>query len=128
MRISEDTYRVGFEQLGHVAFDSWLDMAKVAPDMIRLGSYRTVHGLVARHVKDERLRFALSFHPLFVGGNPFSVTSIYALIAFLERAFPDDRWRTATPEGARRQRHPRRARWPVGHRRHVCGRFGRRDG
>jgi len=87
MRVSEDTYRVGFEQLGHVAFDSWIDMAKVAPDMIRLGSYRTVHGLVAKHVKDERLRFALSFHPLFVGGNPFAVTSIYALIAFLERKY-----------------------------------------
>ena len=30
--------------------------------------------------------FALfSFHPLLVGGNPFSTTSIYTLIAFLER-------------------------------------------
>jgi phytoene desaturase len=27
----------------------------------------------------------LSFHPLLVGGNPFSTTSIYTLIAFLER-------------------------------------------
>jgi len=85
MRISEATYRVGFEQLGHVPFDRWTDMAKVAPAMVRLESYRTIHGLVARHVKDERLRFALSFHPLFVGGNPFNVTSIYGLIAFLER-------------------------------------------
>jgi phytoene desaturase len=31
------------------------------------------------------MRFALSFHPLFVGGNPFTTTSIYGLIAFLER-------------------------------------------
>jgi phytoene desaturase len=36
-------------------------------------------------VKDERLRVALSFHPLLIGGNPFSVTSIYALISYLER-------------------------------------------
>jgi phytoene desaturase len=36
-------------------------------------------------VKDERLRQVLSFHPLLVGGNPFSTTSIYTLIAFLER-------------------------------------------
>jgi phytoene desaturase len=43
--------------------------------------------MVARHVKDSRLRFALSFHPLFVGGNPFSVTSIYGLIAYLERRY-----------------------------------------
>jgi len=27
----------------------------------------------------------LSFHPLLVGGNPFTTTSIYTLIAFLER-------------------------------------------
>jgi phytoene desaturase len=36
-------------------------------------------------VRDPKLRFALSFHPLFVGGNPFKTTSIYGLIAFLER-------------------------------------------
>ena len=85
MKASEATYRVGFEQLGHVAFDSWRDMARVVPAMMRLGSHRSVHSLVARHVKNERLRFALSFHPLFVGGNPFNVTSIYGLIAHLER-------------------------------------------
>jgi phytoene desaturase len=44
-----------------------------------------VYGLVAKYVKDDRLRQVLSFHPLLVGGNPFSTTSIYSLIAFLER-------------------------------------------
>ena len=85
MRASEATYRVGFERLGHVPFESWTDMARAVPAMIRLESYRTIYGLAAKHVKDSRLRFALSFHPLFVGGNPFNVTSIYGLIAFLER-------------------------------------------
>ena len=60
-------------------------MAKVLPDLMRLESYRTVHGLVAKHVRDPRLRMVLSFHPLLVGGNPFSTTSVYCLIAFLER-------------------------------------------
>jgi phytoene desaturase len=50
-----------------------------------LESWRTVYGLVSRHIQDERLRQVLSFHPLLVGGNPFSTTSIYTLIAFLER-------------------------------------------
>jgi phytoene desaturase len=50
-----------------------------------LRSYRTVYGLVSSFVKDERLRLALSFHPLLIGGNPFSAPSIYCLIAFLER-------------------------------------------
>jgi phytoene desaturase len=87
MRKAEAIYRVGFEQLGHVPFGSWADMARALPDLVRLESYRSVHGLAAKHVKDPRLRFALSFHPLFVGGNPFNVTAIYGLIAFLERRF-----------------------------------------
>ncbi len=85
MRDSEAIYRVGFEQLGHVPFSSWTDMARIVPQMLRLKSYRSLASLVASHVRDERVRFALSFHPLFVGGNPFNVTSIYGLISFLER-------------------------------------------
>jgi phytoene desaturase len=85
MRESEAIYRVGFEQLGHVPFSSWTDMARIVPQMLRLGSYRSLASLVASRVRDERIRFALSFHPLFVGGNPFNVTSIYGLISFLER-------------------------------------------
>jgi phytoene desaturase len=85
MRKAEGIYRLGFEQLGAVPFGSWANMLKVLPDLARLESYRSVHGLVANHVRDPRLRFALSFHPLFIGGNPFSVTSIYGLIAHLER-------------------------------------------
>ncbi len=85
MQASAETYHIGFEQLGHVPFGSWKDMARVLPHLVRLESYRTVHGLVAKHIKDERLRTVLSFHPLLVGGNPFSTTSVYCLIAFLER-------------------------------------------
>lgn len=82
---SERIFRVGFQELAHVPFGSAIDMAKIVPDMIALESYRTVHGLVAKHVRDERLRQVFSFHPLLVGGNPYSTTSIYTLIAFLER-------------------------------------------
>ena len=85
MRASEAIYRVGFEQLGHVPFSQWTDMARIVPAMVRLGSYRSVHAMVARHVRDPRLRVVLSFHPLLVGGNPFAASSIYSLIAFLER-------------------------------------------
>jgi phytoene desaturase len=60
-------------------------MAKIAPDMVALESYRTVYGLVSKFVEDDALRQVLSFHPLLVGGNPYSTTSIYTLIAFLER-------------------------------------------
>ena len=85
MAASERIYRVGFERLGDVPFTHWTSMARVVPDLAALGSWRSVHGLVAHHVRDARLRTVLSFHPLLVGGNPFSATSVYALIAFLER-------------------------------------------
>lgn len=82
---SEQIFKVGFEELGHVPFSSPLDMARIVPSMALLESHRTVYGLVAKYVKHPKIRQVLSFHPLLVGGNPFSVTSIYALIAFLER-------------------------------------------
>jgi len=86
MRLSEKTYRIGFEQLGDVCFGSFTDMLKVAPDLLRLQSFRSVYGMVAKYVKDERLRMVLSFHPLLVGGNPFTTTSVYCLISFLEQS------------------------------------------
>ncbi len=85
MARSEAIYRIGFERLGNVPFSRWTDMARILPDLLRLGAWRSVHGLVARHIADPRLRTVLSFHPLLIGGNPFGATSIYALIAFLER-------------------------------------------
>ncbi|MDP3491847.1 MAG: phytoene desaturase [Hyphomonadaceae bacterium] len=86
MRHSEEIYRVGFEQLGHTPFGSWTDMVRVAPDLLRLGGLQSVYGLVSRYVKDPRVRVALSFHPLFVGGSPFTTTAVYCLISYLERA------------------------------------------
>jgi phytoene desaturase len=85
MTASEAIFRIGFEKLGHVPFDRWTDMARIIPEMMRLKSYRTVAGLVGKYIKDPRLRVALSFHPLLIGGNPFTASSIYSLIAFLER-------------------------------------------
>ncbi len=87
MARSAEIYRVGFEQLGSVPFLSFFDMVKVAPDLLRLGGLGSVHGLVARHLRDERLRTVFSFHPLLIGGNPFRASAIYALIMHLERAY-----------------------------------------
>jgi phytoene desaturase len=82
---SEAIFKIGFERLAHVPFGNASDMLRVAPAMMKLDSHLTVAQLVARYVKDERLRQVLSFHPLLVGGNPYSTTSIYTLIAYLER-------------------------------------------
>ena len=85
MAASEAIYRVGFEQLGDVPFSRLSDMARVAPDLVRLGGWRSVHAMVSRFFADEKLRTVFSFHPLLVGGNPFSASAIYSLIACLER-------------------------------------------
>jgi phytoene desaturase len=64
-----------------------MDMVRIAPDLVRLGAWRTVYQHVSARVKDPKIRMALSFHPLFIGGNPFKVTAIYSMIAYLERQF-----------------------------------------
>jgi phytoene desaturase len=85
LRISESIFDVAFVRLAHVPFDSLTQMLRLLPDLLRLQSHRSIHALAASCVASPYLRFALSFHPLFVGGNPFKTTSIYGLIAFLER-------------------------------------------
>lgn len=82
---SEKIFEVGFRQLGHLPFTHWQDMAKIVPKMAVLQSYRSVYAMVSAYIKDPKLRVALSFHPLLIGGNPFTVTSIYTLISYLER-------------------------------------------
>jgi phytoene desaturase len=94
LEASERIYKVGFEELGDQPFDRWTDMLKVAPDLIRLEGYRTVWQLACKHVHDPRLRVVLTFQSLLVGGNPFATTSVYCLIAFLER-----RWGVHFPIG-----------------------------
>jgi phytoene desaturase len=82
---AERIFRVGFESLADVPFSRARDMVKIVPAMIRLRSHLSVYSLVKRYIKDDALRVVMSFHPLLVGGHPFTTTSIYTLIAFLER-------------------------------------------
>ncbi len=82
---SKQIFEVGYEQLADVPFESITDMLKILPQMLRLGSFRSVYAMVSKYLEDERLRQVFSFQPLLVGGHPFRVTSIYALIHWLER-------------------------------------------
>jgi phytoene desaturase len=62
-------------------------MVKVVPEMIKLRSDRSVVKFASKYFKDERLQQAFSFHPLLIGGNPFTATSIYSMIHELEQKF-----------------------------------------
>ncbi|MEO1119149.1 MAG: phytoene desaturase family protein, partial [Pseudomonadota bacterium] len=84
--VSRRVYGVGFDELLYVSFDKFRTMLKVLPDLVRVQFFRSVHGLVAKYIKHPKLRMVFSFHPLLVGGNPFTTTSVYTLIQHLERA------------------------------------------
>ena len=85
LKASKSIFDVGFTKLADKPFNSFLFMLKQVPSLLKLKSYLTVAQLVNKYIKNPNLRAAFSIHPLLVGGNPFSTTSIYALIHFLER-------------------------------------------
>lgn len=87
MRDSKARYVVGFEGMVAQPMHRLWETIKVLPKFAQLRADRSIYGHVATRVKDERLRMALSFHPLFIGGDPTHVTSIYALVGHLEKEF-----------------------------------------
>jgi phytoene desaturase len=91
---SKEVFDEGYTKLAAKPFLHLWSMVKVAPQLMRLGAHRSVYDTVARFIKDEKLREAFSFHSLLVGGNPFSTSSIYTLIHFLER-----KWGVFFPKG-----------------------------
>jgi phytoene desaturase len=94
MDYSRQVFEAGYEGLVDSAFLRFFDMVRVAPALARLRADRSVYGAVSQFVKDERLRQALSFHALLIGGNPFETSAIYTLIPFLER-----KWGVFFPRG-----------------------------
>jgi len=75
----------GFTELADVPFDKPFFMMKQIPALLNLKSYKSVYSLVGSFIKNEKLRRLFSMHPLLVGGNPFTTTSIYGLILYLEK-------------------------------------------
>lgn len=82
---SRGVYEEGYVKLGSKAFLDFASMIKAAPALAKYQAWRSVYSIVAGFVKNEKLRQALSFHTLLVGGNPMKTSSIYALIHKLER-------------------------------------------
>jgi phytoene desaturase len=82
---ADQACQLGFEELGGMPFNNVGDLLRALPSMIRMKAWESLYTLVARHIKDPKLRQVFSFHPLLIGGNPFSVTRVYSLINTLER-------------------------------------------
>ncbi len=90
MRDSQLRYDFAFSasnRIGRQPMQKIWDTLKVIPKFALMRADRSVYDNAAKYVKDERFRMALSFHPLFVGGNPFGVTSMWGLVCHLEKTY-----------------------------------------
>ncbi|MBO9518292.1 MAG: phytoene desaturase [Porphyrobacter sp.] len=78
-------YEEGYVKLGAVPFLDFQSMVKAAPALAKHQAWRSVYDVVSKYIRSDKLRQALSFHTLLVGGNPMTTSSIYALIHKLEQ-------------------------------------------
>jgi phytoene desaturase len=85
LEYSKGVYEEGYVKLGSAAFLNFTSMIKAAPALMKYQAWRSVYSIVSSYVKDEKLREALSFHTLLVGGNPMNTSAIYALIHTIEK-------------------------------------------
>ena len=85
VKFTKKIFDKGFTELADVPFDKPLVIMKQLPSLLKLKSYKSVYSLVSSYIKNKNLRCMFSMHPLLVGGNPFTTTSIYSLILFLEK-------------------------------------------
>lgn len=74
----------GYRKFG-AAFLDFASMARAAPMLVKHQAWRSVYSVVSSYVKDEKLRQALSFHTLLVGGNPLETSAIHAFLHRLEK-------------------------------------------
>ena len=70
--------------LGATAFDL-PTMLGFLPRALRLRALMPAYDFVKRYFDDPRHRFTFSFHPLFIGGNPFRAPAVYLMIPYLEK-------------------------------------------
>ncbi len=87
MQASEQCRELGFSGMGAKAFDSVGHLIAALPAFARMQAWRSIYSLVSQHLKHPKLRIVMSFHPLLIGGNPFTVTCAYSLIHALERTW-----------------------------------------
>ena len=70
--------------LGSTPFDL-PTMLGFLPRALRLRALMPAYNFVKKYFDDPRHRFTYSFHPLFIGGNPFRAPAVYLMIPYLEK-------------------------------------------
>ncbi|MEJ2052908.1 MAG: phytoene desaturase family protein [Calditrichaceae bacterium] len=80
-------YKVVIEDgMGSKPFMDFRKLIKFTPKALTLKAMNSGYSVVKKYFKDERNRFMFSFHPLFIGGNPFRSPAVYLMIPYLEKA------------------------------------------
>ncbi len=86
MAALKPVYEQGILAAGRREFSSLRELAAFTPKMMRLGAALPLWRMVAGHFRHPRIREAMSFHSLFVGGDPFRVPAIYGALVYLQFA------------------------------------------
>ncbi len=84
LKHSKRIFNKAFIELADQPFETFFSMVKHLPELIKIRFDRSVYKTVDKYIRNKNLNQALSMHPLLVGGNPYSTTSIYLLIQYLE--------------------------------------------
>jgi phytoene desaturase len=82
---TQQIYRRAFTDLANQPFLKLGELLRVTPELVRVGAQRSVYSYVSRYFRNPQLRMVFSFHPLFIGGNPFRASAIYSVVPYLER-------------------------------------------
>ncbi|KAA3618309.1 MAG: phytoene desaturase [Calditrichaeota bacterium] len=73
------------DELGSEPFSKISTMLSFLPQAIKLNALSSAYGVVKKFFKDFRHQFLFSFHPLFIGGNPFKAPALYLMIPYMEK-------------------------------------------
>jgi phytoene desaturase len=74
------------EGLGSTPFMTWRSLLDFIPRAVKLKAILPAYTFVKRYFRHPFHRFTFSFHPLFIGGNPFRSPAVYLMIPYLEKA------------------------------------------
>ncbi len=90
MRALQPIYEEGILGAGRRAFQTPGELARFVPRMVKLGAALPLQRTVDRFFRNPRIRESMSFHSLFIGGDPWRVPSIYGALVYLQ--FLDGVW------------------------------------
>jgi phytoene desaturase len=85
LRYSAEACQKAFYGLAQQPLPDYRSMVRSLPQLAGLQAWRSMRSIVASYVEHPKLREALSFPTLLVGGNPASTSAVYALIHRLEK-------------------------------------------